>query len=70
MGNPNSPPPPTPPERMAAAIPAGRIGRPQDIAEAVLLLASNRSDYITGQQLNVDGGFSRMLMSLLPRGDY
>ena len=57
-------------ERMAAAIPAGRIGRPQDIAEAVLFLASDRSAYITGQQINVDGGFSRMLMSLLPRGEY
>lgn len=57
-------------ERMATAIPAGRIGRPEDIAEAVLFLASDRSAYITGQALNVDGGFSRMLMSLLPRGDY
>ncbi|MDE2396133.1 MAG: SDR family oxidoreductase [Burkholderiales bacterium] len=57
-------------ERMSQAIPAGRIGRPQDIAEAVLFLASDRSAYINGQQLVVDGGFTRMLMSLLPRGDY
>ena len=57
-------------ERMAKAIPAGRIARPQDIAEAVLFLASDRSAYITGQALNVDGGFSHMLMSLLPRGDF
>jgi NAD(P)-dependent dehydrogenase (short-subunit alcohol dehydrogenase family) len=57
-------------ERMGAAIPVGRIAQPQDIAEAVLFLASERSAYITGQELNVDGGFSRMLMSLLPRGDY
>jgi len=57
-------------ERMELAIPAGRIARPQDIAEAVLFLASERSAYISGQELNVDGGFSRMLMSLLPRGDY
>ena len=57
-------------ERMAAAIPVGRIARPQDIAEAVLFLASDRSAYISGHALNVDGGFSRMLMSLLPRGEY
>ena len=57
-------------ERMAAAIPLGRIGQPQDIAEAVLFLASDRSAYISGHALNVDGGFSRMLMSLLPRGEY
>ena len=57
-------------ERMAAAIPVGRIALPQDIAEAVLFLASDRSAYISGHALNVDGGFSRMLMSLLPRGEY
>lgn len=57
-------------ERMAAAVPLGRIALPQDIAEAVLFLASDRSAYISGHALNVDGGFSRMLMSLLPRGEY
>ena len=57
-------------ERMSRAIPAGRIGSPQDIAQAVLFLASDRSAYITGQELTVDGGFSQMLMGLLPRGDY
>ena len=57
-------------ERMSAAIPAGRIGQPHDVAQAVLFLASDCSAYITGQELTVDGGFSRMLMSLVPRGDY
>lgn len=37
-------------------IPMGEIGKPRDIANAVLFLASERSRYITGQTLTVDGG--------------
>ncbi len=37
-------------------IPLGRIGMPEDIANACLFLASNMSDYITGETLNVNGG--------------
>jgi NAD(P)-dependent dehydrogenase (short-subunit alcohol dehydrogenase family) len=54
-------------ERRNQAVPAGRIGRPQDIADAVLFLASDRADYITGEDLVVDGGFTRNLLSLVPR---
>ncbi len=39
-----------------AAIPMGRIGDPEDIAEAVRFLASDRAKYITGQVLGVNGG--------------
>ena len=42
--------------RAVAAIPLGRIGRPQDIASAVAFLASADAAYITGQTLVVDGG--------------
>jgi NAD(P)-dependent dehydrogenase (short-subunit alcohol dehydrogenase family) len=35
----------------------GRIGPPQDIANACLFLASPASDYITGEEIVVDGGF-------------
>ena len=38
-------------------IPLKRSGSGLDMAEAVLFLCSNKSDYITGQTLNVDGGF-------------
>lgn len=39
-----------------ARIPLGRIGLPQDVADAVAFLASTRASYITGQALHVDGG--------------
>ena len=38
-------------------IPLGRIGRPEDIAKAVVFLASEDSDYVTGHTLVVDGGW-------------
>jgi NAD(P)-dependent dehydrogenase (short-subunit alcohol dehydrogenase family) len=42
--------------RFIADIPLSRAGRPVDVAEAVLFLASPESDYITGAFLNVNGG--------------
>lgn len=43
-------------QMVLSRIPMKRIGSTQDIADAVLFLASNRSDYITGTTLNIDGG--------------
>lgn len=54
-------------EARSKAIPSGRIGLPEDIAEAVLFLASERSAYTNGAELTVDGGFTRNLMGLVPR---
>lgn len=42
--------------RIAAAVPLGRLGEPQDIAGAMLFLASEHARYITGQTIIVDGG--------------
>lgn len=43
-------------EGILKKIPMGRMGEPQDIANAAVFLASNLSDYVTGQVLTVDGG--------------
>lgn len=43
--------------RYGAFHPIGRIGRPEDIANAVLFLASEKASFITGEYLCVDGGF-------------
>jgi 3-oxoacyl-[acyl-carrier protein] reductase len=44
-------------EAVLAAIPMGRVGRPEDIAGAVAFLVSDAAGYLTGQVLGVDGGF-------------
>ena len=43
-------------EKMLTDIPLGRMGEPEDVANAVLFLASDQASYITGQVVNVDGG--------------
>lgn len=43
-------------EEYANKIPLGRPGTPEDVAAAVLFLASDAANYITGQTVNVDGG--------------
>lgn len=45
-------------EHAVGQIPLGHFGRPEDIAEAVAFLASDRAGYITGQVLSVDGGMA------------
>ena len=42
------------------AYPLGKIGSPEDLANAVLYLASDRAGHITGQTLSVSGGYTMM----------
>jgi 3-oxoacyl-[acyl-carrier protein] reductase len=46
--------------RIAAAIPMGRFGMPDDIAVAAVYLASAEAGYITGQTLHINGGMAMM----------
>jgi NAD(P)-dependent dehydrogenase (short-subunit alcohol dehydrogenase family) len=43
---------------MEKAVPMGRVGRPEEIADAVLWLCSDAASYVTGQSISVDGGFT------------
>jgi len=45
-------------EAFVKAIPFRRIGKPQEVADAILFFASGRSDYVTGQILSVSGGLT------------
>jgi NAD(P)-dependent dehydrogenase (short-subunit alcohol dehydrogenase family) len=45
-------------KKLDAASPLGRMGEPEDIAEAILYLASDASRFVTGSELVVDGGFT------------
>lgn len=47
--------------RMSAEVPIGRLGRPEEVADAIAYLCSARASYITGSVLSVDGGNVRSL---------
>ena len=54
-------------QRRDAAVPVGRVAKPDDIADIVTFLASDRARYISGADIVADGGFSQTLMSTVPR---
>ena len=45
-------------EGLARAAPLGRIGRPEEVANTILFLASDESSFITGGEFMVDGGLT------------
>ncbi len=49
---------------MEASTPLGRIGEPEDIAAAVLYLASPAGAYVTGKVIEVDGGIDQPNLDL------
>jgi NAD(P)-dependent dehydrogenase (short-subunit alcohol dehydrogenase family) len=50
-----------------AVVPARRVGMPQDLANAILYLASDRASCVNSDEIIVDGGFVNTLMNLVPR---
>ena len=46
-------------EKILQNVPIGRLAQPEEIAQVVLWLASPQNTYITGQNIFVDGGFTR-----------
>ncbi|MBB0243930.1 SDR family oxidoreductase [Streptomyces alkaliphilus] len=47
-------------QHLAAQVPLGRLGRPEEIAAAVAFLASDQSSFVTGASLYVDGGLNQI----------
>jgi NAD(P)-dependent dehydrogenase (short-subunit alcohol dehydrogenase family) len=47
-------------EMFSSMVPLGRLGKPEEIAKAVVFLASDDSSFITGTELFVDGGFAQV----------
>ena len=45
-------------EALAKAIPMRRLGRPEEVADAIVFFAGEHSDYVTGQVLSVSGGLT------------
>lgn len=56
-------------QKAAAALPWGRLARPEEIARGILFLVDPASDYVTGTTLSIDGGFPLPWWSKRGRGD-
>lgn len=46
----------------AAQHPAGRVGHPMDIANMVMFLCSERAGFITGENIAIDGGMTKLMI--------
>ena len=47
-------------KEIAKTVPIERLGQPQEIAEFIFYLGSEKNTYITGQNIAIDGGFTRV----------
>ena len=47
-------------KKMISKVPIGRIAKPSEIAEIIFWLASKNNSYVTGQNIAIDGGFTRV----------
>jgi len=47
-------------QRINAMTPLGRLGKPEEVANAILFLASDEASFITGAELTIDGGYSAL----------
>jgi NAD(P)-dependent dehydrogenase (short-subunit alcohol dehydrogenase family) len=54
-------------EKREKLVPAGRIASPSDLANVIVFLLSERSSYISGQDLLVDGAFTQTMMGFVPK---
>jgi NAD(P)-dependent dehydrogenase (short-subunit alcohol dehydrogenase family) len=54
-------------EKRSGAVPLRRLGQPQDIADAVVFLASDSASYVNGAEITVDGAFTQTVMATIPR---
>ena len=52
---------------ISSTVPLGRFGTPDEIAKAVVFLASDDSSYVAGTELFVDGGFAQGVRHERPR---
>jgi NAD(P)-dependent dehydrogenase (short-subunit alcohol dehydrogenase family) len=43
---------------VAASIPAGRVGDPREIGEAIVFIASDKAAFMTGEIVTIDGGLA------------
>jgi 3-oxoacyl-[acyl-carrier protein] reductase len=58
---------PEPLPSQSPAVPAGRLGTPEDVAELVVMLAREESAYINGAVLTIDGGLTAACPDLITR---